>query len=277
MKFKITIIGAGVVGLSIANELSKFYDNILLIEKWGHFGEETSSRNSEVIHAGIYYPKNSLKAKLCVAGNESIYSYCKEFNIPYKQCGKLIVACSYDDLSSIDSILKNANELGARDLEVLDKMKTSQLEPNLLAEASILSPSTGIIDSHTFMQSLEANSISRGVDFIYDHEVIEISKNQNWQLKVRNSDDEIYDIETELLINSAGLSSDKIAEMAGINIEEFGYKLHFAKGHYFKLSSSKSGLVSKLIYPIPNKNITGLGIHITKDLGDGVKLGPDVL
>lgn len=276
MKFQITIIGAGVVGLAIANELSKYYNDILLIEKWGHFGEETSSRNSEVIHAGIYYPKDSLKAKLCVSGNETLYSYCDKFSIPFKKCGKLIVACTEDDLNSINKIYNNANDLGARDLKILSKNETLSLEPNIKAEASILSPSTGIIDSHSLMQSLEANSLNNGVDFIYNHGVIEISKNQNWLLKVKSIDDDIFDIETEILINSAGLNSDKIAEMAGIDIDEYHYRLHYAKGHYFKLSSSKSGLVSKLIYPIPNKNITGLGIHVTKDLGDGIKLGPDV-
>lgn len=275
MKFQITIIGAGVVGLAIANELSKHYSDILLVEKWGHFGEETSSRNSEVIHAGIYYPKDSLKAKLCVAGNESIYGYCNELNIPHKKCGKLIVATNQGDLERLNQIYNNANELGARNLEIIDKKASLSLEPNLKVEASILSPSSGIIDSHSLMQSFEANSIKNGVDIIYGHEVISINKNQNWQLTLKSDEDE-FEIETEIIINSAGLHSDKIASLAGMEIKKENYELTYAKGHYFKLKASKNNIVNRLIYPIPNKNTTGLGIHITKDMGDGVKLGPDV-
>jgi len=276
MKFQITIIGAGVIGLSIANELSKYYKDILVLEKWEHFGEETSSRNSEVIHAGIYYPKGSLKAQLCVAGNESLYSYCEEFGVPYRNCGKLIVASSVEDLPRMEEIYNNANELGARNLRILNKKETLELEANLKIEGSILSPSTGIIDSHSLMQSFEANAINRGVDIIYGHEVKSIAKKGNWIIGVESVDGDNFEIETEIIINAAGLHSDKIAEFAGIDIESQGYKINYAKGHYFKLNPSKNNIVDRLIYPIPNKNTTGLGIHITKDLGDGVKLGPDV-
>lgn len=276
MEYQIIIIGAGVVGLAIAAEISKEHSNILLIEKWGHFGEEISSRNSEVIHAGIYYPKNSLKAKLCVEGNQSIYNYCAKFNIPFNNCGKLIVCPNNSNLEDLEKIYNNANELGARDLKILSKKDTLNLEKNLNAEGSILSPSTGIIDSHSLMQSLEAEAINNGVDIIYEHEVTQINKSSNWEIFIKDREENEYKIISELIINSAGLSSDKIAEMCGLDIKKLGYELHYAKGHYFKLSPSKNNIVNKLIYPIPNKNTTGLGIHVTLDLGGGVKLGPDV-
>ena len=276
MKFQIAIIGAGVVGLAIANELSKYYSNIILIEKWGHFGEETSSRNSEVIHAGIYYPQNSLKAKFCVEGNISIYEYCEKFNIPHQRCTKLIVASSKDELYKIDEIYNNACQLGARELKIIGKSEAETLEPNVKVEAAILSGSTGIIDSHSFMQSLETNSIKNNVDIIYNHKLISIHQSNNWQLTLQSSDGDEFEIESEVIINSAGLSADIVAEMSGIDIYAQNYKLYYAKGHYFKLKASKNNLVQRLIYPIPSKNFSGLGIHVTKDLGGGVKLGPDV-
>jgi len=275
MKYNFVIIGAGVVGLAIAAELSKHYKDILLIEKWGHFGEETSSRNSEVIHAGIYYPKDSLKAKLCVAGNQSIYEYCDKYSIPYNNCGKLIVNTSKDN-ERLESIFNNANELGARDLKILNKNEIQKLENNLKVESAILSPSTGIIDSHSLMQTLEAEAINNGVDVVYSHEVINLDNITNWKITVKDDEGSEFEIETEYLINSAGLHSDKIAKMTGLDIDDLGYRLQYAKGHYFKLNPSKNTLVNRLIYPIPNKNTTGLGIHVTLDMGGGVKLGPDV-
>jgi L-2-hydroxyglutarate oxidase LhgO len=276
MKYQFIIIGAGVVGLAIAAELSKKHKDILLIEKWGHFGEETSSRNSEVVHAGIYYPKDSLKAKLCVAGNQSIYEYCNKYSIPFNNCGKLIVASSNDDFEKLESIFNNANELGARDLSILNKNQIQKLENNLKVESAILSPSSGIVDSHSLMQTLEAEAINNGVDIIYNHNVIEIIKGHDWQVKVTDEEHSEFEIESEFVINSAGLHSDKIAEMVGMDIDDLGYRLHYAKGHYFKLNPSKNSLVNRLIYPIPAKNTTGLGIHVTLDMGGGIKLGPDV-
>ncbi len=275
MKYKIIIIGAGVVGLAIAYELSKYHKNIAVIEKWHHFGEETSSRNSEVIHAGIYYPKDSLKAKLCVEGNESIYNFADKYSIPYKKCGKLIVASSNNEFDTLELIFNNANQIGARNLKILNQKETNKYESNINATASILSPSSGIIDSHSLMQTLEALSINNQVDFIYNYEVSNIHYNNNWKIKVKQNEEE-FEIESEILINSAGLSSDKIAEMVGININEKKYNLHYAKGHYFKLSSKYDNYVKKLIYPVPPKNTTGLGIHVTLDLGGALKLGPDV-
>jgi L-2-hydroxyglutarate oxidase LhgO len=279
MKYKIIIIGAGVVGLAIAWELSKYHKDIAVIEKWGHFGEETSSRNSEVIHAGIYYPKNSLKAKLCVSGNQSLYDFAERYSVPYNKCGKLIVATTETEIDKLENIYNNANELGARDLRVLNQNETLEYEKNIVAYSSILSPNSGIIDSHSLMQSLEALSISNNVDFIYNYKVTDIFYNNNWKVKVcdaENYANNEFEIESEILINSAGLSADKIAQMIGLNTDDAGYTLNYAKGHYFKLSSKFNNYVKKLIYPIPPQNTTGLGIHITLDMGGSLKLGPDV-
>ncbi len=153
-KINITIVGAGVVGLSVALELSKAYDDVFVIEKNSSFGQEISSRNSEVIHAGIYYPKDSLKTKTCIEGRQLLYEFCRKNNIPHKKIGKLIVAINNSELNDLENLHKHAMENGVEDLEFFSKGELKKIEPNVEAEAAIYSPSTGILDSHSLMKSL---------------------------------------------------------------------------------------------------------------------------
>jgi L-2-hydroxyglutarate oxidase LhgO len=152
MDAEITIIGAGVVGLAIAEKVSEKYKDAFLIEKHTTFGQETSSRNSEVIHAGIYYTKGSLKSILCVEGKQLLYDYCKKYDVPFKNCGKLIVATSEEEIAVIEGIRQTAIKNGVDDLQVLDKLQIARLEPNIFALKALFSPSTGIVDSHALMK-----------------------------------------------------------------------------------------------------------------------------
>ncbi len=274
--FEYVIIGAGVIGLACAMELSKSSSNILLIEKHSHFGEETSSRNSEVIHAGIYYPHNSLKAKLCVVGNKSLYKWCDEYKVPYNKIGKFIVAVNKEEQEELENIRFKAHQNGSTNVTNFPIREFNILEPNIKANSVLWSSDTGIINSHKLMESYKNVAEANGVSFAFNHNLINIIKVQKgYKLEISSGND-TFEITSEKVINSAGLYSDKIAEIAGIEIEKEKYKLHFAKGNYFKLKSGKKNLANHLIYPVPPKNISGLGIHITLDLEGEIKFGPDV-
>ena len=275
MDADITIIGAGVVGLAIAENVSRTHNNVFLIEKHTSFGQETSSRNSEVIHAGIYYTKDSLKARLCVEGKWMIYDYCKKYDIPYNNCGKLIVATSEEEISVIEGIRLTALKNGVDDLSFLEREQISELEPNIFALKALFSPSTGIVDSHSLMKQYETNSYNNGCQIVYGSEVTGISQIENgYKIDLSDADNKNYSFTTRIIINSAGLTSDKVSEMVGISDDSL--KIHFCKGEYFRINPPKNRLINRLIYPVPHQKMEGIGIHVTIDIGGGVKLGPDV-
>lgn len=275
MDAEITIIGAGVVGLAIAERLSAEYKDVFLIEKHLSFGQETSSRNSEVIHAGIYYTMDSLKSRLCVEGKWLLYDYCKRYNVPYNNCGKLIVATSVEEISVIEEIRQTAIQNGVDDLLVLGREEIAELEPNIFALKALYSPSTGIVDSHSLMKQYQTNSYNNGCQIVYGSEVTGIIQtNGGYKVSLLDSDKKSYDFTSRIVINSAGLTSDKISEMAGINDDRL--KILFCKGEYFKINPPKNRLINRLVYPVPHQNMEGIGIHVTIDMGGGVKLGPDV-
>jgi L-2-hydroxyglutarate oxidase LhgO len=275
MDADITIIGAGVVGLAIAENVSKTHNNVFLIEKHTSFGQETSSRNSEVIHAGIYYTKDSLKARLCVEGKWMIYDYCKKYDIPFNNCGKLIVATSEEEISVIKGIRLTALKNGVDDLLFLEREQISELEPNIFALKALFSPSTGIVDSHSLMKQYETNSYNNGCQIVYGSEVTGISQIENgYKIDLSDADKKNYSFTTRIIINSAGLTSDKVSEMVGIKDDSL--KILFCKGEYFRINPPKNRLINRLVYPVPHQNMEGIGIHVTIDMGGGVKLGPDV-
>jgi L-2-hydroxyglutarate oxidase LhgO len=275
MDTEITIVGAGVIGLAIAETLSAHYKNIFLIEKHLSFGQETSSRNSEVIHAGIYYTKNSLKSKLCIEGKKLLYEYCKKYDVPYKNCGKLIVATSEEEISIIEGIRQTAIQNGVDDLQVFDREQIAELEPNIFALKALFSPSTGIVDSHSLMKQYETNAVNNGCQIVYGSEVKVVERiSEGYKVRLLDSDNQDYYFTTRIIINSAGLTSDKISGMVGI--EDDNLKIMFCKGEYFRLNPPKNRLINRLVYPVPHPKMEGIGIHVTIDMGGGVKLGPDV-
>jgi L-2-hydroxyglutarate oxidase LhgO len=275
MDAEITIIGAGVIGLAIAEKLSGIYPNLFLIEKHPTFGQETSSRNSEVIHAGIYYTKGSLKSRLCLEGKKLLYEYCNKYEVPFKKCGKLIVATSENEIPVIEAILKTAIGNGVDDMVMIGKEKIAEMEPNIFALKALHSPGTGIIDSHSLMKQFETNTVNNGGQIVYSGEVTAIKKiKDGYSVTLNDADNREYSFTSGIVINSAGLTSDKVSEMVGITNENL--KILFCKGEYFRVNPPKNRLINRLIYPIPHKNMEGIGIHVTIDMGGGVKLGPDV-
>lgn len=269
-EIQITIIGAGIVGLAIAAELAKD-KQVYLLDKNETFGQETSSRTSEVIHAGIYYPPGSLKAKLCVEGNALLYELCERYGIGYKKLGKLIVATDEEEAEELGKLRQNATRNGVR-LELLSGQEVEKVEPKIKAVAALFSPFTGIVDSYGLMKCFATKAKENNAQIAYRARVIGIEKLANrYKVTVEDSAGN-FSFLTRILINSAGLNSDRIAELAGIDIMKAGYKLHYCKGEYFSLSRSPT---KRLIYPVPKPRAAGLGIHITPDLQGRVRLGPN--
>ncbi len=271
----ITVIGAGVIGLSVAAEVSTRGKEVCVLEKNKTFGLEISSRNSEVIHAGIYYPEGSMKAKMCVEGKSMLYELCEGQAIPHKKLGKLIVAADYKEAEKLETLLKNGQGNGVTDLKILSKQEIKVLEPHIEAVAAILSPSTGIIDSHALMKYYVRRTKENGAVIGYNSTVVGIEKVSDGYKVTIEEPTGSFSFITKVLINCAGLNCDNIAELAGIDTTEAGYKLHFCKGEYFWVGRGKNTLVKRLIYPVPPGRGGGLGIHVTFDLQGRMRLGPN--
>ncbi len=274
MDTEILIIGAGVVGLAIASELSANYSNIVIVEKEKSFGMASSSRSSEVIHASIYYPANSLKGKLCLEGNELLYDICSKNNIPFLNSGKLIVACNNDEKSRLEALLHTAKRNGAKGVRIVDKDEISEIEPNVSALAAIYCPSSGYLDSHKLMEYFERNAKSNSVDIAYQHELVDISKiDGGFAIKLRVASGETFEISSKIVINSAGLHSGEIAHIAGIDQYKYEYKINYHKGIYYRVNKKLDLYPKTLIYPVPP--LAGsVGVHTTPDLYGGMRLGP---
>ena len=276
MDYDVVVIGGGVVGLACGMKISKSGKSVLLIERHNSFGKETSSRNSEVIHAGIYYPGDSLKAELCVKGNYDLYKWCENYNVPHKRIGKFLNAITKEDESRLNEVFENGKENGVEGLQKYPIKKFSDKEPFIIATEVLFSADTGIVDSHSLMDSLFIYAKESGCEFAWNHEVAGISKiNSGYKIEVVDSYGDKSEVSCMSVINSAGLDSDKIASLAGINIKEYNLDLSFCRGHYFHLSDSKTGMINHLIYPVVPASRPGLGVHVTVDLGGRLKLGPD--
>ncbi|MGE5403793.1 MAG: NAD(P)/FAD-dependent oxidoreductase [Candidatus Saccharibacteria bacterium] len=267
-KVDIAIIGAGVVGLAIAYELSRSYPNksIVLIEKNARVGQETSSRNSEVIHAGLYYPEDSMKSKFCRQGNELLYEFCAQHGVNHSRIGKIIVATCVEELPSLERILK-IGQVCDRKLELLEGDQVRELEPDIHAVGGVFSPDTGIIDSEGLAQRLLYLSKNNGVMVLLNRQVMGL-KQSGGSYVIQLTDE---NIEAEKMINSAGLNCYKVAAMVGLDIDKYDYRLKYCKGEYYQLN--KKFKVNHLIYPVPDH--VALGIHITLDLQGRQKLGPN--
>ena len=265
------IIGGGVTGLSIGSQLASKFNNVFLIEKNPLLAEETSSRNSEVIHAGIYYRKNSLKSDLCIYGKRLIYEYLQERNISYKKCGKYILANGEEELERLEELIENARHCGVNDI-VYD-CDNLQLEyPFLNFSKAIFSPSSGIFDTHSYIQSLTADFETAGGHIVCNNIYKEVSSINNkievvvWDMK----SEEEYIIQTHLLINASGLDSVNIYNSYTADPAEH-YTPEYIKGDYYSYNGREK--IKHLIYPMPEKN--GLGIHATIDLGSNIRFGPN--
>lgn len=267
------VIGAGVVGLAVARAIatSKSFKgkDILVLESANAIGTGTSSRNSEVIHAGIYYSEGSLKARLCVQGKTQLYNYCEERGIGFKRCGKLIVASSESQILQLQAIMAKAAANGVHDLVLLTREQARQLEPQLECAAATHSPSTGIVDSHALMLSLQGDFENAGGILALNSAVANVNIASNAIQVIANDGTTLY---TKVLVNAAGLYAPTLArQFDGLDPKHIP-TAYYAKGNYFTLSGQSP--FKRLIYPVPEK--AGLGVHLTLDMGGQAKFGPDV-
>jgi L-2-hydroxyglutarate oxidase LhgO len=265
------VIGAGVIGLAIARELALAGREVIVIEQADGIGTGTSSRNSEVIHAGLYYAPGSLKAKLCVEGRNALYAYCAERGIAHQRCGKLVVAVDDSEVPALEALHAQAKTNGVSDVHLIDGAAAHAMEPALNAVAALHSPSTGIIDSHAFMLALQGDAEDRGALFVF-HSPFEGAAVTSDGFDVRVGGAESMRLSARLLINAAGLQASEVASrIEGLEARHIP-KTRLCKGHYFALTSRAP--FSRLVYPMHNR--AGLGVHFTLDLGGQGKFGPDV-
>lgn len=276
--FDVVIVGGGVVGLAAAAALGRAGAAVLVLERHSEIARETTSRNSEVVHAGIYYPPDSLKAELCRAGREALYPRCEARGVPFRRIGKLIVASEEQELPALARIEASAAANGVA-LEPLDAAQVHRLEPEVRAVAALLSPETGIVDAHAYALSFLAEAEAHGVVLARETTVEALEPNPGgWAVVARSARragqaGDLQRLTCRGVVNAAGLDSDRVAGLAGLDVEAASYRLHYCKGDYFALAPGAGVSISRLIYPIPDE--AGLGIHATLDLNGRVRFGPD--
>ncbi len=265
------VIGAGVVGLAVARALALAGREVIILEAAEGIGTGTSSRNSEVIHAGIYYPKGSLMARACVTGRRMLYDYCREHGVPHRNCGKLIVATNGEESDLLQSIKGRAEANGVEGMQLLSGNAATQLEPNLRCTAALLSPATGIVDSHSYMLALQGDAESHGA-MLAVHSPVTGGRVVDGGVELIVGGTEPMTLRCRLVINAAGLYAPDVAgKIAGMPSDKIP-TAYYAKGNYFTLTGRSP--FTRLIYPVPVPG--GLGVHITVDLGGQAKFGPDV-
>lgn len=267
------VVGAGVVGLAVARALAFAGREVIVLEEAAGIGTGTSSRNSEVVHAGIYYPSGSLKARLCVQGRQALYAYCAERGVPHRRCGKLIVANTASQLAILPSIIAKAELNGLQDLRLLSRGDACELEPALECLGAVYSPSTGIVDSHGLMVALQADLEHAG-GMVVCHAEVTNAVVTDGGIVVQVSDGTALHART--VVNAAGLAACNLARRIQGLSPQYVPQAWFAKGNYFTLSGRAP--FSHLIYPAPepDRHLAGLGVHLTLDLGGQARFGPDV-
>ena len=270
-KVECVVIGAGVIGLAVARRLAQAGREVVVLEAAEGVGTATSSRNSEVIHAGIYYPAGSLMARMCVSGKRALYQYCSNHGVPHRNCGKLIVATTANETAKLQSIRAHAEANGVLDLQTLSGDAARALEPALSCDAALLSPSTGIIDSHAFMLALRGDAEDAGAAFAF-HTPLLHARAAGDRIELDAGGSAPISLECRLLVNAAGLGAAAVARgIDGMPIDLIP-QAYLAKGNYF--SCTARAPFSHLIYPVPEPG--GLGVHLTLDMAGQARFGPDV-
>jgi len=268
----LTVVGAGVVGLAVAARLAARFPELIVLERRGRHGTETSSRNSEVIHAGMYYPTGSLKARLCVRGKPMLYELCERLGIPHRRVGKLIVATAPDEVAEIERILALGLANGV-ELSLLTQAECGAMEPAVPAVAGLSSPTTGIVSAHDLMDALLAEARRGGAILQPRAELVAIERrDRDYRLDIRTPDG-VESVTSERVVNAAGLDADTVAALTGIDVAAAGYKLHWWKGSYFAVSGKKARITSRLVYPVPTH--VSLGVHAVLGLDGRLRFGPD--
>jgi L-2-hydroxyglutarate oxidase LhgO len=275
-RIEVLIVGAGVVGLACASECAHAGFATLLVEQHRGFGQETSSRNSEVVHSGIYYPTGSLKAELCVRGNRTTYTDCEKFGVWHRACGKMIVAVTPEEEGELTALFERSKANGVSGVSLLTQQQARRQEPYIRCSAALFLPTTGIVDSHQLMNAYARDAEQAGATIIYGTVFLGAEKTgDGYRVRLREADGAESEIVADRLVNAGGLHAIGVARSIGLDTDRCRYKMYPNRGHYFRIPMAKSGLISHLVYPVPPKHFAGLGIHITLDKAGQVKLGPD--
>ena len=268
-EIEVAVVGAGVVGLACAAKLAAAGKSVVVLEAHPRYGVETSSRNSEVIHAGLYYPPGSLKSDLCHLGRRMLYEWADQAGFFVRKTGKLVVATSEAEREQIERLAKNASDARAEGLVVIDGAEASRRVPGLKAVAALWSPESGIVDSEGLLQALYKRALDAGATFLFGSPLKSAERRASaYELTFGASGEKA---KANVVINAAGLSCDRVAALVGIDPDEAGYRLHWCKGSYFRVRKPLG--VPCLVYPVPGAH--GLGVHITIDRANRVRLGPD--
>ncbi len=286
----VLVIGAGVVGLASAAALARAGRSVVVVERHDGFGRETTSRNSQVLHAGLYYPSGTWKARLCVAGSRALYARCQREGIPHRRIGKLVVATAPAEIATLERLRALGAGNGAPDLVLLDADAVRRMEPSVSAIAALHSPATGIIDAHALCLSFAAEAETHGAALALGREVVAIEAARlGFRVVAQNAKGERESLHAAAVVNAAGLASDRIAALAGIDVDARGLRQHPCKGDYFALAPGAPLHFERLVYPVPAgaaaepssspaaepSSSPGLGVHLTLDLGGRVRFGPD--
>ena len=277
MDADVVVVGAGAVGLACAAELSRTGLSVVVAERHATPGQETSSRNSQVVHAGIYYPEGSLKARLCVRGNRSLPEFCEAHGIPCRRIGKWLLAVESREEARLAEVVAGGRANGV----VLEEVPLSRFraeEPHVRASAAVLSPSTGILDVHGVFRALGVLATENGASFAFRHELRRAEPVAGgYELVFTDPSGEEVRLATPRVVNAAGLDADRVAALPGLDAATAGYAQTWTKGCYFRIRSSRRHLARRLLYPVlPKESGSVLGIHLTVDLDGELKLGPDV-
>jgi len=264
------VVGAGIVGLAVARSMALAGHEVVVLEAESEIGMHTSSRNSEVIHAGLYYGDDTLKARLCVEGRALLYQYCEDRQIPHQRIGKLIVTSHKDERAKLEAIQTRALKNGVDDLSFVDSARIRELEPTVVCEAGLLSPSTGIVDSHSLMISLQADIEAGGGTVLTHSRIVRVEVTSSGFGITVEGLAETFECKT--FINAAGLCASDVAGEIRQFDTKYIERVHFAKGHYFAYQGKSP--FNHLVYPLPSDG--GLGVHATNDMGGSARFGPDV-
>lgn len=280
VRVEVAVVGAGVVGLAVAAELARDR-TVAVIERHESYGRENSSHNSGVVHAGIYYPPNWLKTTLCVEGNPLLYEWAEQHKVRARRVGKLIIAVSEEELPALDALHASASANGVPELSMLSRRQVQALEPAIAAEAALFSGSTGVVDQMELMRSLLNAAQEHGALVAFKHTLEAVQRvDGGFALTVVDPDSAPLTVAASALVNSAGLSADRVASMLSYPLDGTAevprLRQRVVKGRYYDIvASKKAAQLKHLIYPLPHSDRSGLGVHVTLDVDGGVHLGPD--
>jgi glycerol-3-phosphate dehydrogenase len=270
----ILIIGGGVIGCAIANAVSKRWPDVFLVEKFPKLGMATSTRNSGVNHSGIYYPKNSLKARHCVEGNRLTYEFCKQHNVPFRHCGKLVVAVDAHEEEELAALKKRGEDNGVDGLRLIDASEIRKREPHIRGTAALVVPSTGIVSAEELVHAYGRVASNQGANLVTRADVVSLApsgKNIRVGLRIGDEEDAQNEtIEARCVINAAGLYADEVAAMLG----NHSWRIYPVRGEYCEVREPRSSLINNLVYPLPHSDGLSLGVHFTKTLWGTFLLGP---